>query len=104
MLPSMDLSQLIQSSQPLLVDFYAEWCAPCKAIEPEIDALAERVKDRVTVIRVDVEKYLQEALKYEVRGVPTFMLFVQGKMVWKHAGVLSGKELEELLGSHLLLR
>lgn len=89
-----ELQQLLNSDLPLLIDFYAEWCGPCKALEPEIDHLKERLSGKVNVFKADVEKYLPEALNFEVRGVPTFVFYKNGVIVWREAGVLSGAELE----------
>ncbi len=94
-------SDLIQSELPVLIDFYAEWCGPCKAIEPEMARLSRDMRDKVTIIKIDVEKYLQEALHYEVRGVPTFVLIKDGQVIWKEAGVLNYQQLHQILSEYI---
>ena len=94
-------SDLIQSELPVLIDFYAEWCSPCKSIEPEIDKLSQDMKDKVTIVKIDVEKYLKEALDYEVRGVPTFVLTKNGQIIWKEAGVLNYHQLQQIISEYV---
>jgi thioredoxin 1 len=85
--------QLIQSMAPVLVDFYADWCGPCKAMNPVIQEVAKEVKGRARVIKVNIDKSESAANQYNVRAVPTFMIFRNGKAVWRHAGMIDKQSL-----------
>ncbi len=89
--------ELLANDQPLLVDFYAEWCGPCKMMMPTLKEVSKEVADRVKIIKVDVDKNLDAALKYKVMGVPTFILFKNGEIKWRQAGVLSKAQLLEVI-------
>ena len=82
-------AELINGEKPVLVDFYAEWCGPCKMMMPALEQVAEETADRVHVVKIDVDKELELALEYKVMGVPTFIIFKNGEVQWKQAGVLS---------------
>jgi len=86
-------SQLIQSSQPILVDFFATWCGPCKAMEPVIKDVAQTVAGKVRVVKVDIDKQQQIAQQYNVNAVPTFMIFKNGNVVWRHPGMIDKSSL-----------
>ncbi len=81
-------NQLIQSDQPVLVDFFATWCGPCKAMEPVIKDVAKTVEGKVRVVKVDIDKQRQIATQYNVNAVPTFMIFKKGNMIWRHPGMV----------------
>lgn len=99
MLDETEFNELINGEKPTLVDFYAEWCGPCLAMMPAYEALMEELKDEVNVIKMDVDKHLDVALKYKVMGVPTFILFQKGMVKWKEAGILSNEQLKKRLVS-----
>ncbi|HWA33921.1 MAG TPA: thioredoxin [Cyclobacteriaceae bacterium] len=80
--------QLIQSQTPLLVDFHAEWCGPCKMMGPIIKEIAQEVDGKARVIKVDIDKNPDAASRYDVRAVPTLIIFKSGKPVWKHTGMI----------------
>ena len=86
---------LINSKKPVLVDFFATWCGPCKMLAPVLEEVKKNMGDRLTVIKVDVDKnqQLMSNPKFQVRGVPTLMLFREGKMLWRQSGVLSKDEI-----------
>ncbi|MCC5931685.1 MAG: thioredoxin [Cyclobacteriaceae bacterium] len=86
-------TQLIQGSKPILVDFFATWCGPCKMMQPELEEVSKRMGDRVKVVKVDVDKNPVAASKYQVRGVPTLILFQQGKILWRQSGVIRANQL-----------
>lgn len=92
--------QLIQSSEPVLVDFYADWCGPCKAMNPVIQEVAREIKGKARVIKVDIDKSESAAVKYNVRAVPTFMIFRNGEVVWRHAGMIDKQSLLRTLQSN----
>lgn len=86
-------SDLINQETPVLVDFYAEWCGPCKMMSPILKEVKDNLKDRVSIIKIDVDKNQALAAKYQVRGVPTMLLFKNGKQVWRQSGMLQKDEL-----------
>jgi thioredoxin 1 len=79
---------IINSSQPVLVDFYANWCGPCKAMNPVIKEVAQHLKGKARVIKVDIDQAQDAAIKFGVQAVPTFMLFKNGKILWRHSGMI----------------
>lgn len=72
----------INGSQPVLVDFYATWCGPCKSMQPVLKDAAKELGDTVKILKVDVDKNQAASAKFKVRGVPTFILFKDGKVLW----------------------
>tara|TARA_Y100000782_G_scaffold114807_1_gene152575 strand:+ start:10973 stop:11275 length:303 start_codon:yes stop_codon:yes gene_type:complete len=93
--------ELINGEVPVLVDFFAEWCGPCKMMAPVLKELKSDMGSAVKVIKVDVDKNQAAALKYQVRGVPTLILFKKGEMVWRQSGVVPVHQLESIIQQHL---
>jgi thioredoxin 1 len=93
-------NELINSDVPVLVDFYATWCGPCKTMSPILDEVAKQVQGKAKVIKVDVDKNQQAATAYQVRGVPTLILFKNGKQIWKQSGVVPANELVNLINQN----
>ena len=91
--------QLIQSSTPVLVDFYADWCGPCKAMNPVIKEVAKTVQGRARVIKVDIDRSQAASIQFNVNAVPTFMIFKNGKPVWRHSGMIDKNTLLNTLNS-----
>ncbi|RBN49410.1 thioredoxin [Flavobacterium psychrolimnae] len=83
----------IHSENPVLVDFFATWCGPCQMLTPVLQQVKDRLGKRVTIIKIDVDKNVKIAAKYKVRGVPTLLLFQNGKQLWRQSGVLSTDEI-----------
>lgn len=79
---------LIKSEKPVLIDFHATWCGPCKVLGPILKEVKENLGDRISIIKIDVDKNQQIASQYQVRGVPTMILFQEGKQLWRESGVL----------------
>ena len=85
--------QLIQSDKPVLIDFYATWCGPCQMLGPILKEVKDQLGDRVSIIKVDVDKNQELAAMQQVRSVPTMLLFQNGKQLWRQSGVLSKEEI-----------
>ncbi len=92
--------ELINQSVPVLVDFSAAWCGPCKAMSPILKELKGMLHDKVRIIKIDVDKNPSVAAAYQVRGVPTLIVFKQGKQVWRQSGVVPVQQLKTIIESH----
>jgi thioredoxin 1 len=80
--------KIINSEKPVLVDFFATWCGPCKTLGPILKEVKENLGERISIIKIDVDKNQQVASQYQVRGVPTMILFQNGKQLWRQSGVV----------------
>lgn len=94
-------SEIIQGETPVLVDFYADWCAPCKMMPPVLSELKKKLGDSITIIKIDTEKDPAVAIKYQVRGIPTLILFKEGKVLWQSSGVKQARQLEQIISQKL---
>jgi thioredoxin 1 len=88
---------IIKSEKPVLIDFFATWCGPCKMMHPVLEELHEKVGDKARIIKIDIDKNEQLAAIYNVRSVPTLMIFKNGKLEWRDAGVQPIAKLEQVL-------
>jgi len=94
-------SELVKSSKPLLVDFFAEWCGPCKMMPPILREVKEKLGEEVVIIKVDADKNQRLVAEYNVRGVPTLILFKDGGIKWKQSGVVDASSLTQIIRKHL---
>ncbi|MHB0755958.1 thioredoxin [Polaribacter sp. M15] len=90
-------SEIINQEKPVLVDFFAEWCGPCKMMSPILKEVKDSLGDQVSIIKIDVDKNQTLASKYQVRGVPTLMLYKSGKQVWRQSGMVQKNELVSII-------
>lgn len=88
-----NFNDIINSEKPVLVDFFATWCGPCQMLLPVLNQVKDSLQDRITIIKIDVDKNQELAQKQQVRGVPTMMLFQNGKQLWRQSGVLTKEEI-----------
>jgi thioredoxin 1 len=93
-------NDIINSDTPVLVDFFAHWCGPCKSLAPILNEVKEALGDKVKIVKIDVDKNQPLATKYQVRGVPTMLLFKNGKQVWRQSGVLQKSEIISVINSN----
>lgn len=95
----MRFGEIIQSEKPVLVDFTATWCGPCKMMAPILHELKDAMKDRVTILKIDVDKNPEVSEQFQVQSVPTLIIFKEGKVKWRQSGVVPAKQLEQVLNN-----
>ncbi len=94
---SQKFNEIIQSETPVLIDFFADWCGPCKMLSPILEEVKAELGDAVKIIKIDVDKNQQLAAKYQVRGVPTMIVFKDGEQKWRQRGVLQKDDIVNVI-------
>lgn len=95
-----NFNTILESATPVLVDFYADWCGPCKMLAPILKEVKQELGEGVKIVKIDVDKNQPLAAKYQVRGVPTMLLFKNGKQLWRQSGVLQKSEIINIINSY----
>ncbi len=93
-------NDIINKEQPVLVDFYADWCGPCQTMMPILKDVKDTLGESVSILKINIDKNQSIATRFQVRGVPTFMLYKSGKQVWRQSGLIQKNELIQLIKSH----
>ena len=89
--------KIVNSDKPVLIDFFATWCGPCQSLAPILKEVKDSLGERVSIIKIDVDKNQEIASSYQVRGVPTMMLFQNGTQLWRQSGVLSKEQIVNVI-------
>lgn len=98
---SRTFDEMIRDERPVLVDFSAEWCGPCKMMAPILKEVKNNLQDNVTILKIDVDRNRHLATQYSVQAVPTLIIFKAGQIKWRHSGVIPGIQLQNILQQHL---
>ena len=94
-------NELINKEYPVLIDFSAEWCGPCKMLSPILREVKNHLGEKISILKIDVDKNQQLAATYHVQGVPTMILFKSGKQLWRQSGVMPAHEIEKVIQQYL---
>lgn len=96
-----NFNDIINSDKPVLIDFHATWCGPCKMMVPILQDVSKKIGGKATILKIDVDKNPKVAAKYQIQGVPTLMIFKNGKMLWRQSGVVAAPQLVDLLEKNI---
>ena len=91
------LNDIINGDKPVLIDFFAEWCGPCKMMKPNLEDLRKLMGDRIRIIKIDIDRNQAIASSLNISGVPTLMLYQKGKMLWRQSGVVDARQLQLII-------
>ena len=92
---------IIAGDTPVLVDFFAEWCGPCKMMKPVLEELKKKMGHKIIILKIDIDKNISLSSEYRIQSVPTLVLWKQGEIIWRQSGALSLNELEQILSSYI---
>jgi thioredoxin 1 len=94
---TLSFKEILQSKTPVLIDFFATWCGPCKMMPPILDEVKHELKDDVRILKIDVDKNRELSTKWNIQSIPTLVLLKEGKIIWRQAGVVPANELISIL-------
>lgn len=97
-----NFQEIIQSNKPTLVDFYATWCGPCQSLSPILESIKYDFKEKIKILKIDVDKNIDASNKFKIRSVPTLILFKNGEIIWRINGALSKNELKTKIETFLI--
>lgn len=92
---------IIAGDTPVLVDFFAEWCGPCKMMKPVLEELKKKMGNKIIILKIDIDRNISLSSEYRIQSVPTLVLWKQGEIIWRQSGALSLNELEQILSSYI---
>ena len=92
-------NDIIQGDKPVLIDFFAEWCEPCKLMKPILAELRQRMGDKIRILKIDIDKSPAVSAGFDIQGVPTLMLIRNRNILWRQAGVVQASQLEQIINS-----